>query len=66
MPSRSIAVDHEASAKWRMIGWRKRQSIATSFINDPEHWCNRADYARTLAEAPSKMLRIAASTSEVF
>jgi hypothetical protein len=40
--------------------------MATSFINDPEHWRNRAEEARTLADqmsdAASKqtMLRIAA------
>jgi hypothetical protein len=37
-----------------------------SFINDPEHWCNRAEEARTLANQMSDeaskqtMLRIAA------
>jgi hypothetical protein len=40
--------------------------VATSFINDPEHWRNRAEEARTLAgqmnnEASKQMmLRIAA------
>ena len=40
--------------------------MGTSFINDPEHWRNRAAEARTLADQmndePSKemMLRIAA------
>jgi hypothetical protein len=24
--------------------------VATSFINDPEHWRNRAEEARTLAD----------------
>ena len=41
-------------------------SIAVSFINDPEHWRNRAEEARTLADQMSDeaskqtMLRIAA------
>jgi len=40
--------------------------MATSFINDPEHWRNRAEEARTLADQMSDeaskqtMLRIAA------
>jgi hypothetical protein len=40
--------------------------MATSFINDPEHWRHRAEETRTLAEAMSDevskqmMLRIAA------
>jgi hypothetical protein len=40
--------------------------MATSFINDPEHWRNRAEQARTLANQMSDevskqtMLRIAA------
>jgi hypothetical protein len=41
--------------------------MATSFINDPEHWHNRAEEARTLAEqmndetSKQTMLRIAAA-----
>jgi hypothetical protein len=40
--------------------------LATSFVNDPEHWRNRAEEARTLADQMSDetskqtMLRIAA------
>ena len=40
--------------------------MATSFINDPEHWRNRAEQARTLANqmtdevSKQTMLRIAA------
>jgi len=31
-------------------GRRREGRMATSFINDPEHWHNRAEEARTLAE----------------